>query len=56
MSTILNIGIYMIASSFIMVGYVWIKYVKHSRLEFEQMLENEKFSAEPEHEEKILAA
>ncbi|MEO6330267.1 MAG: hypothetical protein ABIO55_15140 [Ginsengibacter sp.] len=56
MNTFLGIGIYMIAASLTMIGYVWIKSVKHSRSGYDQMLETESFAEEDHTTGEILAA
>ncbi|MEO6455817.1 MAG: hypothetical protein ABIN97_17175 [Ginsengibacter sp.] len=52
MNVLLNISIYMIASSLIMVGYVWFKYIKHTHAISEQMLQTNNYTKE----EEILSA
>ncbi len=41
MSIIYNLGIYMLASSFIMIAYVWINHIRHIRSGYDQMQEND---------------
>ena len=46
----------MLASSLIMVGYVWFKYIKHTHLEHKHMSETNGLTAEAQSVKEILAA
>ena len=56
MNTFFGIGIYMIAASLTMIGYVLIRSIKHSRSGYDQMLETESFAEESQPAGEILAA
>lgn len=56
MNIVINIGIYMLASSLTMVGYVWFKYVQHTKSGYQQMQDTNDYTQEAEPGKKILAA
>ena len=56
MNIVFSIGIYMLASSLIMVGYVWFKYVKHTQSDHQEMSETNDYTQEAEPRKEILAA
>ena len=56
MNIIFDIGIYVLASSLIMVGYVWFKYFKHSQLELEQMPDTANATGEGQAAKENIAA
>lgn len=55
MNIVLDIGIYMLASSAAMIGYVWFKYTKHTQLDYENISETNQVTEEPSAKENLAA-
>jgi len=57
MNIIYTISIYMLASSLIMVSYVWFRYIKHTHSDsYSQIAESDNFTEENQYTGKSLAA
>jgi hypothetical protein len=56
MNIIFDIGIYVLASSFIMVAYVWFKSFRHSQSGYDQISETNDVTEETQSAKENLAA
>ena len=56
MNVIFDIGMYMLVSALIMIGYVWFKSYKHSRSGYDQLSETNDVVDKPQSAKESLAA